>query len=161
MEIDREGHAIQVGALITLLQQLEFVARRAIAKAAQPQFSAAYLRTIQPGDVVPKDPLNDYRTLWKVLEDFNEHAHADRQLDVRALVDLRDQLAHGRVTAFEPKFPLTLLKFAKPSDNGQVRLLAKAEMTAAWFSEGLNLVKDAIDKVRVVEEGGEQNGQTR
>src|SRR5262249_45130509 len=112
-------HMFDVGLLVTQLQVLEYSAREAVAKAKDPSFDVEYLRTIQPGSVVPEDSMTDYAQLRRVLARLNECAPPNRQVNIEAIVNLRDQLAHGRLTAV-PKpgssspFPLTLLKFDEP-----------------------------------------------
>jgi len=68
------------------------------------------------------------------------------RLDVQRLVDLRDQLAHGRLAAGAPTFPLTLLKFGK-AVNGKVPVQARIDMTEAWFLEQRALVHEAIQAI--------------
>ena len=134
-----------VGILIGNLQTLEYGARSAVATMTESH-SGIDLRTVQPGDMVPEDPLTSYDQLAYVLKRFNKWASPGHQLDVRRIVNLRDQLAHGRAVAFEPKFPLTLLKFGKPA-KGEVPVLARVEMTEAWFIEQRTLVHNAIQTV--------------
>ncbi len=141
-----EWHAFNVGMLVTNLELLEFYARLQIAKATQ---SPVNLWTIAPGDSVPEDPVTDYDQLRAVLDRLVEFT--GRQLDVDALVELRDQLAHGRVIPHSPReaFPLTLLKFGKPTKAG-VPVLARFEMDDAWFKRQRSLVDGAIQLVGIV-----------
>jgi len=82
----------------------------------------------------------------KRTEKFNALVSPSHQLDVARIVDLRDQLAHGRVSSGTPTFPLMLLKFGRPV-NGKVPVVARIEMTDAWFREQRTLVHEAIQTV--------------
>jgi len=141
-----EWHAFNVGMLVTNLELLEFYARLQIAKAMQ---SPVNLWTIGPGDSVPEDPVTDYDQLRAVLDRFVRFT--GRHLDVDALVELRDQLAHGRVIPHSPTqaFPLTLLKFGKPT-KASVPVLARIEMDDTWFARQRFFVDRAIHVVGVV-----------
>ena len=133
--------------LIGNLQSLEFSARVAIATITGSQ-SGVDLRALQPGQWVLEDPMTNYDQLTAVLEKFNALVSPRRQLDVARIVDLRDQLAHGRVSSGMPTFPLMLLKFGKPV-NGKVPVVARIEMTDAWFREQRTLVHEAIQTVHL------------
>lgn len=141
-----ERHLAQVGMLISQLQVLELSARVAILKLTGSR-SDVDLSTVQIGEWVQENPLTDYRTLRPVLTQFNEHAPPASQLDVAKLVGLRDQLAHGRLIAPRYDFPVTLLKFGRPTAAGKVRVLARSEMTEEWFDGQRTLVDSAIEIV--------------
>ena len=140
-----DWHVFNVGMLIGNLQSLEFIARAAIADLTGAQWGAD-LRTAQPGDSVSEGPMTNYDQLASVLKRFNSLAKTGRQLDVDKLVDSRDQLAHGRVAAIEPRFPLVLLKFGKPV-GGRVQVLARIEMNEEWFATQRRFVHDSIQIV--------------
>ena len=108
-----EWHAFNVGMLVGNLQSLEFSARVALEliTGAPP---IENLLALEPGDWVPEAPMTNYDQLGDVLQQFNESASPQYQLDVARIVALRDQLAHGRTAANNPIFPLTLLKFGRP-----------------------------------------------
>ena len=143
-----DWHAAQAGMLLTQLQLLEFNARLGIArKTGSPIVD---LRTAALNEWVTENPITNYDQLTTVLTRFNELAPERGHLDVWALVELRDQLAHGRVIPFSSTtpFPLILLKFG-PSRDGQVQLLAKIEMHFAWFAAKRQLLDRAIQTVGV------------
>lgn len=139
-----EWHACNVGMLIGNLQSLEFCTRAAVARMSRVRWGG--LNAMQPCQLVPEDPMTNYDQLGTVLQKFNGLASAKFQLDVEKIVDLRDQLAHGRVSAITPDFPLTLLKFGIPA-KGMVRVLARIEMTEAWFAQQRRFVYDSIQAV--------------
>ncbi len=99
-----DWHLWNVGRLIAQLQSLEFSARIAIATMTGTR-SGADLRALQPGQWVSEDPITNYDGL----------VSARPQLDVAEIVNLRDQLAHGRVASGDPTFPLILLEIREIS----------------------------------------------
>ena len=130
-----DWHLWNVGMLIAQLQSLEFSARIAIATMTGTR-SGADLRALQPGQWVSEDPITNYDGL----------VSARPQLDVAEIVNLRDQLAHGRVASGDPTFPLILLKFGRSLD-GKVPVLARIEMTETWFANQWGLVYEALQTV--------------
>jgi len=120
--------------LIVQFQELEFSARVVIARSTGSGI-AVDLPSLKPGDWVPQDPMTSYDSLAAVLKKFNELASPARQLDVSRLVDLRDELAHGRIAVLKPQmiFPLTYFKFGKSVKGKGVPVAARIEMTEAWF----------------------------
>jgi hypothetical protein len=138
-----EWHAFNVGMLVTNLELLEFYARLHIAKGAG---LPAYLWTLKAGDLVAENPITNYDQLRVVLHRFVNLT--GRQLDIDALVELRDHLAHGRVIPHSSTeaFPLTLLKFGKP-EKGAMPVLARIQMDDAWFKQQRALVDRAINIV--------------
>jgi len=141
-----DWHVAQAGMLLTQLQLLEFNARLGIARrTGSPKLD---LHNISAGEWVPENPITNYDQLKTVLTRFNELAPERGHLDVEALVELRDQLAHGRVIPFSSTaaFPLILLKLG-PSRRGRVQLLTRIEMNADWFTEKRQLLDRAINTV--------------
>jgi len=121
--------------LIAKLQSLEFSARIAIATMTGTR-SGADLRALQPGQWVSEDPITNYDGL----------VSARQQLNVAEIVNLRDQLAHGRVASGDPTFPLILLKSGRSLD-GKVPVLTRIEMTETWFANQWGLVYEALQTV--------------
>ena len=140
-----DWHLWNVGMLIAQLQSLEFSARIAIATMTGTR-SGADLRALQPGQWASEDPITNYDQLTTVLAKFNGLVSARQQLNVAEIVNLRDQLAHGRVASGDPTFPLILLKFGRSLD-GKVPVLARIEMTETWFANQWGLVFEALQTV--------------
>jgi len=141
-----DWHVAQAGMLLTQLQLLEFNARRGIAtKTGSPMLD---FRALTVGEWITENPMTNYDQLKTVLTRFNELAPERGHLDVSALVELRDQLAHSRVIPYSSTtpFPLILLKLG-PSRQGKVQLLARIEMNADWFTEKRQLLDLAINTV--------------
>ena len=62
------------------------------------------------------------------------------------LIDLRDALAHGRVSAAEQNETLRLVKFSKPN-GGLTRVTYNQLMTEDWFMEQKSRIRNAITEV--------------
>jgi hypothetical protein len=72
-------------------------------------------------------------------------AHANLTVD-RSLVDLRDALAHGRVSAAAPNDDLQLLKFERPV-NGRTRVVFSERLTEQWLRQQVGRVAASVRKV--------------
>jgi hypothetical protein len=62
------------------------------------------------------------------------------------VVELRDAIAHGRVSAAIEDDDLLLLKFAKPSENRTTVTFAQ-RLTSAWLREQIGRVAAELRKV--------------
>lgn len=64
------------------------------------------------------------------------------------LVDIRDAIAHGRVSAASIAGPIHLLKFSKPEPEDEcVEVTFSVALTAAWLDSQANRAADAVRKV--------------
>ena len=103
------------------------------------------------GEFVPENSLTNYDSLGDLIDKYNQKASIisnDLIID-RTLVDIRDVLAHGRVFSPEPAFPYYLIKFDKPTKQGQVQVTHKIMMTYGWFKEQADRVAQAIMRVKL------------
>jgi len=152
--MDLKQHKLYLGALVANLQSLEFVLRAFLLK---DEFRSGYspsqsvdLDALNKGDTVPLNALTNYDTLSELVRKYNSHPKipsANLTID-ETLVDIRDAIAHGRVSSPIPSCPFTLLKFGKPKLNGTVEVEFSATMTERWFKEQINRVKDAFLSVK-------------
>ncbi len=149
MIMNHNDHALALGKLLGSLQSLEFSLRAFLATAATgPKTAGNDLATAVVGDEVIEDPFTDFHSLRRVITHFNSimgESHGQLVVDID-MVDLRDALAHGRISAATPSFPLRLLKFARPR-NGRVRVTHAFELTPEWFEQQTRRVTDEIVKV--------------
>jgi hypothetical protein len=89
----------------------------------------------------------NFNTLRTLIDRFNEYAVLNGVASIdKTIVDLRDALAHGRVSALTETFPLRLIKFDKPI-NKKVRVAFNEELTEHWFQNNINRVYAAISIV--------------
>jgi hypothetical protein len=63
-----------------------------------------------------------------------------------SLVDLRDALAHGRVSALDPNGPLKLMKFSR-ARQGKVQVTTVIELTPQWLTEQTKRTFAEVQKV--------------
>jgi len=153
---EADKHALRLGRLVGNFQSLEFVLRAfltndEIDEIAQrgllPQ-SATNMHDMNEGDIVPENALTNYDNLGQLIKKYNGHpkiSSAVLTID-ETLVEIRDAIAHGRVSAPTPSASLTLLKFDKPKNN-QVKVTFSVLMTKEWFAEQVKRVYDAVLKV--------------
>jgi hypothetical protein len=70
-------------------------------------------------------------------------------------VDLRHELAHGRIAVLDPQtFPLTYFKFREPVKGREVTVATRVKMTEAWFDEQRTLVHNALQAVHNEQQWG-------
>src|SRR4051812_48307320 len=112
-------HAHHLGGLVANLQSLEFLLRAFLSKlpSARPMGlpHGTDLYSFPVGATVPENDLTSFDSLGQLIDKYNEEAkRSGNALLDGSLVELRDALAHGRVSAKPPSDDLRLLKFSKP-----------------------------------------------
>jgi len=145
-------HAEYLGRLITNLHTLETSIRDFLLTAAEGLKSstehAQNLRNLRVGQSVPLNPFTNYDDLRTLIIKYNESVKtiSNEFIIDENIVNLRDAIAHGRVFAFEPSYPLVLLKFSMPKEK-QVRVEFNATMTSEWFDTNIKRTKIELSKV--------------
>jgi|SRR6185369_4840576 len=91
--------------------------------------------------------MTSYDTLCQLVTKFNDEMkrRGAPPLDT-SVVELRDALAHGRVSAAPPEENLRLLKFSKPV-KGKVQVTFNEVMTEQWFKHRKSHVFALIQQV--------------
>jgi len=143
-----DDHAKRLGQLLGNLQSLEFALRaflQALPSARPlgiPHGTDIYAFPV--GSEVPESEITSYDSLGKLIEKFNA------EMSIRGLsgidpglVEIRDALAHGRVSSASEHDNLRLLKFDRPV-NGRVRVVFNEIMTEAWFAGQKKRVYEAL-----------------
>jgi hypothetical protein len=146
-----DEHAKQLGGLVGNFHSLEFILRAFLQQlpTARPIGipHGADIYSFPVGTELPESELTSYDSLRELIEKFNREMGRRSLPGVdETLVEVRDALAHGRVSAADPSDTLRLLKFSKPQ-NGRVRITFGETMTAAWFQTQKQRVLDAIHAV--------------
>ena len=134
-----EEHASCLGRLVGNLQSLEFLLRALLYKRAEPPHdplpAGTSLSTLKIGDKVGVNALTDYDSLGSLIDRYNQavsESNPDLQVD-RSVVELRDAIAHGRVSGTAPSSDgLTLVKFDRPA-AGMTTLVYSELLTAEWL----------------------------
>ena len=148
--MDSERYATLLGKVIANLQSLEFVLRAYLHEHVDrreirlpPGFD---LGSAGVGAEVVESSLTDYSSLGEVMRRYNQ-VISDPDLRVALdLVDPRDALAHGRVSANSPASHFVLLKFDK-SQRGKTRITLSQELSEEWLSIQVARVGSELSKV--------------
>ncbi len=135
--MDLEEHARLLGRIIGNLQSLELLLRAYLYAMGDPPHTPLHagksFDSLAVGDTVGVNALTDFSSLGELIERYNtriQTTHPHLVVD-DSIVDLRDALAHGRVSAPDPTNDLSLLKFSKPS-GGTTRVTFLQKLTDQW-----------------------------
>jgi hypothetical protein len=144
-------HIVHVGELVVLFQSLEFLLRIFLQELPSarphgiPHGTDQY--SFPVGTVLPESEITSYDSLGQLIDKFNL-VMADKslpQIDPK-LVELRDALAHGRVSSPYPDKIMRLMKFSKPK-AGMVTVTYNEIMTLEWFQSHRDKINYAVDLV--------------
>jgi hypothetical protein len=146
MQLDRLPLAI--GRIVTNLQSLEFVLRLFLCETVGPNDPGLRYDQLAVGDRVQENPLTEYPGLESVVKRVNRHLEEHREADRidPSLVDLRDELAHGRVMGLSLQGPWRLLKFSPP-ENHTVRVEEAVDLTPEWLALQIQRTYGELQKV--------------
>jgi hypothetical protein len=100
------------------------------------------------GEEVAVNALTDYDSLSRLIDRYNrivQASHPHLLLDV-SVVELRDALAHGRVSADHPGDDAVLVKFEKPS-GGRTKVAYSQKLTREWLQAQVKRILGEINKV--------------
>jgi hypothetical protein len=152
-KISSEQHLQYLGLLKSNLLSLEFSLRaflynhsyRELPKGTVP---LGRLENLKVGQLVKENPLTNFDSLGDLIKKYNQRAklYPNNLIIDKSLIDLRDILAHGRISSDKPQHPMNLLKFARPK-NGQVEVTHNIEMNRDWYKEQCAKLLDAMLKV--------------
>lgn len=149
-----DEHARHLGGLVGNFQSLEFILRAFLQTLPNarpigvPHGTDLY--SFPVGTDLPENELTSYDSLGQLIDKFNAEMKK-RGLTIidKSLIDVRDALAHGRVSASSVTDTLRLLKFSKPV-NGRVRVTFNEQLTEQWFVAQKKRVNEAIQSVAKV-----------
>jgi hypothetical protein len=144
---DRD-YTYRLGALHASLGTLELALRTTLylmdtpkADRLPPTFRIASLAA---GAQLPESWLTKWAYLSNFIEEYNKRQLASGLAAIdSSIVDLRNELAHGVISAQTQHDPFTLVRFGK-AQNGVVTVLAQWEMTPDWLSDQIRRVNDAL-----------------
>jgi len=141
-----------LGKLVANIQSLEFALRAFLVNyeiASGGTFhQSTNLDDMNEGDIVPENAFTNYDTLRQLIKKYNNNPKilSARLIIDETIVDIRDTIAHGRVSAATPSSSLKLLKFNEPKNN-KVKVTFSVTMTKEWFGEQIKRVYNAVLKV--------------
>ena len=155
--MEQKKYPLNLGKLVANFHSLEFALRaflwnEEIASGITPSQSMK-LDEVNRGDIVSENAFTNYDTLKKLIKKYNNKrkiSATDLMID-KTLVEIRDAIAHGRLSASTPSGSLKLLKFSPPEGN-QVKVTYSISMTEEWFIEQIERTKNAVLKVRQANE---------
>jgi hypothetical protein len=132
-----DEHCYRLGKLVCNLLSLEFMLRTFLSRALDPDHRTLPKQPdfddLKVGDRVREDHATNYMTLGQLIDLYNgEVGHDPARTCDRSLVELRDAIAHGRVSSRVESEHLRLLKFSK-SRNDFVQVTFSQELNADWF----------------------------
>jgi hypothetical protein len=146
-----EEHATHLGGLISNFQSLEFLLRAFLQKSPSasplgiPHGVDIYSSPV--GTDLPENELTNYDSLGQLIDKYNGKVEKLGLAPIdKTLVEIRDALAHGRVSAALADDTLRLVKFSKPA-NGRVRITFNAVLSSDWFTAQKKRVFEAMQSV--------------
>lgn len=140
-------HAYELGSLLANFHSLEFILRGFLYNIYGGELGVPFgedIYTVTIGHSLPENAFTNYDSLRELIAKYNSVAreHSQPQIDP-TLVEIRDALAHGRVSAAETSDDLRLLKFSKPR-RGFVEVTFNAPLSHDWFLEQRRRVREAL-----------------
>jgi hypothetical protein len=135
-------YAFQIGSLVSNFQSLELLIR--IFLQAQPDAEPIGIPhgqdvySVPVGSVVPACPLTNYDSLGTLIKKYNEIADPRGKPGIDpTLVEIRDALAHGRISARIEEQPMRLIKYSHPLKPQRTTVLVtfNAVLDDKWFAE--------------------------
>lgn len=150
--MDSQEYAALLGQVIVNLQALEYLLRAFLYANADPSHSplppGKTPESYVVGEEVPVNALTDYDSLSRLISRYNRAVRASHRhllLDP-SVVELRDALAHGRVSADHPGDNPVLVKFQKPS-GGRTKVAYSQKLTRGWMKAQVKLALGECKKV--------------
>lgn len=145
--MDNHAHALHLGGLVGNLQTLEMMIRLALSQQEGSSAKGTFgddFRDAPIGTRIPLSDMSNYASLRQLIEEFNEKLSPAAPIDLN-LVNLRDALAHGRVSAGPRDNEYRIVKFSKPSKgDDSVTVDYSDVMSEAWFVDNKGRVRAAI-----------------
>jgi hypothetical protein len=144
--MDWKAHISGVGNIVTNLQALESILRAFLVE----QYGQCPKFPKMGDESACRNYLTAYVSLDELIDDYHRDLKdSERKFSVdRAVVRIRDALAHGRLYArgSEPAPPYELWKFARPKD-GKVQVEFAESLTEDWLKEKWLLIDGQSQKV--------------
>lgn len=145
-----DEHAKHLGGLVANFHSLEFLLRTFLQNLpdARPMGvpHGTNIYSFAVGTELSESELTSYDSLGQLIKKYNkEMKKRGLPLIDETLVEVRDAIAHGRVSS-DIADDMQLLKFSKPA-NGRVRITFNEKLTEDWFKNQKKRVFEAIQEV--------------
>ncbi len=149
-----EEYASLIGKVVANLQALEFLLRAFLYAKGDPPHSAfppgKAVDDLKVGDWAPENAMTCYDSLGDLIDRYNKIAPAARRVDP-TIVELRDALAHGRVSAPAPGVRLCvgLNQFRDPTRDAEKGVKQSVVPDTTWRANwaGLETERQAETEV--------------
>ena len=138
-------HCCKLGTLLGHFHSLELLLRSYLNAHLENGIAEKDYYSFGIGSELTENALTNYDSLGMLIDKTNKNLKSrgiNEEID-KSLVEIRDALAHGRVSAEKPNETLRLIKFSKPK-NGKVKVEFNAMMTENWLVSNRERVSDAI-----------------
>lgn len=139
---------IRLGKLVSNLQSLEFILRAFLQQLPDsrpfgvPKGEDIYQYPI--GSELPLNEITSWDSLGELINKHNKFAVSQGEQEIdRSIVELRDALAHGRVSSLSPNDSMHLIKFSKPNNN-KVRIEYNEILSLDYLNQQIHRVYNAI-----------------
>ena len=138
----------ELGRLVANLQSLEFILRAFLQKlsTAKPMGipKGMDIYSYPVGTELPENEFTSYDSLGQLIDKYNAEMKVCGLSAIdRTLVEIRDALAHGRISSASLSENTRLIKYSNPV-NGKVRVVFNDELNHRWFRTQTKRVADAI-----------------
>jgi len=147
--MNQEQHPLNLGKLLVNFQSLEFVLRAFLWESEKDKDKdkdkEPKLYELKRGDIVAENAFTNYDSLNSLINKYNRNPKiSSTGLNIdKTITDIRDAIAHGRVSGKSPMPPQNLLKFGKPKNN-YVRVILSVQLSKEWFNEQLARSQNAV-----------------
>jgi hypothetical protein len=141
-------YAQHLGGLVANFQSMEFALRAVLQDLPNVRpigvINSQDLYLLPVGHDLPENELTSYDSLGTLIHKYNQEARNRRLTEIDlGLVEVRDALARGRISAKIPSDTLRLIKFSKPKD-GRVKITFNALLSEDWFLEQKRRTREAL-----------------
>ena len=141
----REEHIDGLGRVEGNLQSLELCLRAFVVEANGETWELPQAGATS----VPENHMTNWDTLETLIRKYDSKLTSPQSqlysVDPR-IVQVRDALAHGRLCAMAPEFPLTLWRFGKPR-RGMVPIEQVVKLSTQWLDVQRTLILDQMARV--------------
>ena len=146
--MDKNKYIFSLGKLASNLQSLEFILRAYLQQLPNsrpigiPKVKDIYQYPV--GSELPESEITSYDTLKDLINKHNQWAFTQGEQEIdESIVEVRDALAHGRVSASSPNDSLRLMKFSRPV-NGKLRVVFNEMLSVEYLNRQIERVHKAI-----------------